>query len=156
MNRKRLVILLITMFYGFILCAESIDDIYDTATISNKVEFAQYLSKKGLEQYNTRETNGNVYFQPKSGKTITFYDMEIINIIFLYNKDDSSFKQINVVVKNIKNESKAQKVKSLIANKYQLNNTADTDYFKNEKYSFMFYEYPDITYGYIRFSFNKR
>ena len=156
MNRKKLIVMLITIFYGFILYAESIDDIYDIATLSNKVEFTQYLSKKGLEQYNTKETNGNVYFQPKSGKTITFYDMEIINIILLYNRDELNFKQINVVVKNIGNESKARKVKSFIANKYQLNNTTDTDYFKNEKYSFMFYEYPDITYGYIRFSFSKR
>lgn len=97
-----------------------------------------------------------MYFQPKSGRKITFYDMEIMNIIFLYNKDGSSFEQISVVVKNIGNETKARKVKNNLVNKYKLNNSTDPDYYKNDNYSFMFYEYPDITYGYIRFTFNKR
>lgn len=156
MNRKRLLILFLIIICGISLYAETIDDIYDTAKKSNKIEFLSYLEGQGLEQYNKQETNGNMYFQPKSGRKITFYDMEIINIIFLYNKDGSSFEQISVVVKNIGNETKARKVKNNLVNKYKLNNSTDPDYYKNDNYSFMFYEYPDITYGYIRFTFNKR
>ena len=156
MNRKRLFIIFIAIICGISLYAEAIDDIYDVVKKDSKIEFISYLEGKGLEQYNTRETNGNTYFQPKSGRRITFYDMEIMNIIFLYNKNDSSFEQVSVVVKNIGNETKARKAKNFLVNKFQLNNTTDPDYYKNDSYSFMFYEYPDISYGYIRFTFSKR
>lgn len=156
MNRKRLFIVFLIIVCSISLYAEVIDDIYDVAKKSSKIEFISYLEGKGLEQYNTWETNGNTYFQPKAGRKITFYNMEIMNIIFLYNKNDSSFNQVSVVVKNIGNETKARKVKNYLVDKYQLNNSTDQEYYKNDNYSFMFYEYSDVTYGYIRFTFNKR
>lgn len=46
MNRKRLLILFLIIICGISLYAETIDDIYDAAKKSNKIEFLSYLKDK--------------------------------------------------------------------------------------------------------------
>ena len=150
--KKRLIFILL-IFFTSVLFAENIDDIFDIAKKSTKTQLAAYLEQHGFEPYNTDANNGNLYYQPKSGKSVTFYGMPMNAVIFGYYKGQNSFTTLDVSVKSKGNAVAARNAKNLIIDRYGFSYSTRANTFKNGNYSFSYSEYLDDVYGYINFSF---
>ncbi len=152
---KRFFSLLSVLLFAscFTLFAESIDDIFDVAKTSSKMQLVSFLERNGFERYNLEETNGNLYFQPKQNKNITFYGMKMNAVIFGYYNNNDSLTMLTVSVKSKENVVNARKAKNLIIDKYGFEYSTNSNAFKKGNYSFSTNEYIDDEYGYINFCF---
>lgn len=128
---------------------EKIDNIFDVAKTSSKNQMVAYLEKAGFESYYKRG-DGELFYQPKEGRNITFYGMKMNAIILQYIYNDTDFTLMTVSVKKedwIKLQALVEDAEKRIINRYGFAYSEKSDTYKNGKYGFSVSEnLNDITF----------
>ena len=128
---------------------EKIDNIFDVAKTSSKNQMVAYLEKAGFESYYKRG-DGELFYQPKEGRNITFYGMKMNAIILQYIYNDTDFTLMTVSVKKedwIKLKALVEDAEKRIINRSGFAYSEKSDTYKNGKYGFSVSEnLNDITF----------
>lgn len=117
---------------------EKIDNIFDVAKTSSKNQVVAYLEKAGFEPYYKRG-DGELFYQPKEGRNITFYGMKMNAIIlqYIYNYKDFTLMTVSVKKEDwIKLKALVGDAEKRIINKFGFVYSEKSDTYKNGKYGF--------------------